>query len=326
MRLRDYENLLNECISEINSIDKIPITARDETKITNLTVFMGAIVKLHNAGLLNNLTSKILSKDYLHRSDDFVVIRTIEFKSLNQIITDIVRQSEELRKLISNILPEENPETVNIKIPSSITSLKELKVFIGDLEVCFRLCKQIGCDTKIVGVDSGSSWIQLLLGGVVSCLPLIFWIAKNCLELRNLKLEGDRKLAEIEELKTKANGNEIDNIIKLRQQQNKEDYDKKLIELAEEGMKYIELQKENAETQNTILKLLKDSIEKMGELIDKGMEIKPAISASEEIKKLSVEVKLTIEEYQKKMIGINETKLIEQKSDEENQGEQNEQY
>ena len=57
----------------------------------------------------------------------------------------------------------------------------------------------------------------------------------------------------------------------------------------------------------------KISLEKLGELIDEGMEIRPALNAPEEVKQISEQFNISLEEHKKILIGINSQKLIEQK-------------
>ena len=149
------------------------------------------------------------------------------------------------------------------------------------------------------------------------CINFLFDIAKKGLELRNLKLDGDRKILEIEELKGKLEEQDFQKVINARKAENEEKYDQLKYKYAEESISVLKTLKDNLSNENEVIEKAKMAIEKIGELIDNGMEVKLAYNASEEIKTILAQYNEKLEEHKQFVIGVNKQKLIEKKDIEE---------
>lgn len=333
MRLRDYQNLLQEVLVSLRQLNKTTIQNNtrglgivNDAKVLGLIEYNRAIDKLLNANVFIDVIAKIRTYEVFHRIENEVIVAESSWNSLKDLNNKLIMRIEDLLNTINNILPIENEESINLKIPQDITNVSELKDFIANIDLIFHVYKDFNYKVNFTGVETGSAWISILIGvGVAAkpCIEFLFKIAEKSLELRNLKLEGDRKTLEIEELKGKISAQEYEKVIKARKEKNDEEYDKLKIKLAKETLKILKAQNEKYSNENEILEKTKISLEKIGELIDKGMEIVPAFNAPEEIKVLSTDYCQKLEEHKNKMIGLNNQKLLEQKDDKKVQKQKN---
>ena len=326
MRLRDYQYLLDQCINLLNNLSGQIIRnnsnrgMQNDFKVIGLKSFNKAIKLLREHHLFENKLKELDAIKYIDRASDDIVILQNEYNNLKSIRDNIITQAQNLKATIDNILPEEDDNSLNLKIPEDISTISELNDFISNLDLIFHIYKEFNCEVNFKGVETGSSWITVLIGTALAakpCINFLFDIAKKGLELRNLKLDGDRKILEIEELKGKLEEQDFQKVINARKAENEEKYDQLKYKYAEESISVLKTLKDNLSNENEVIEKAKMAIEKIGELIDNGMEVKLAYNASEEIKTILAQYNEKLEEHKQFVIGVNKQKLIEKKDIEE---------
>lgn len=327
MRLRDYQQLLERCLNLLNKLSSQIVRNNsnrglpNDLKIAGISSFNEAVLLLKECRLFQDKLNELDKMEYINRVSDDVVIDQNEYNKLKSIRDAIILQASNLKSAIESILDSEKENTINIKIPPSVSTMSELKDFINDLDVVFRVYNEISCDVSFRGVDSGSAWFVIALGAMPvakKCIEFLFSMAKKCLELRNLKLDGDRKALEIEELKNRITEKEFKAVQAARIAENNEKYSQKRNLIAEEILKILKLEEEKVANENEVIEKVKVALDKLGELLDNGMEIKPALNAPEEIKQISANFYSALEEHKNLSIGISSQKLIEQRNNVDN--------
>lgn len=328
MRLRDYQQLLEKCLNLLNRLSSQIVRNNsnrgipNDLKVTGVSSFNEAVLLLKECGLFQDKLNELDKMAYINRVSDDVIIDQNEYNKLKSIRDAIVLQAQNLKITIDNILKNEEVNVINIKIPSKVVTISELKDFINDLDLVFKVYSDISCNVNFKGVDSGSAWLVVLLGAMPmakKCIEFLFSMAEKCLELRNLKLEGDRKLLEIEEIKNRIKKDDFEKFQSARIAQNNEEYSKKRNLIAEGVLKILKLEEEKVANENEVIEKVKIALDKLGELLDNGMEIMPALSAPEEIKQISSNFYSALEEHKNVLIGISSQKLIEHKVNNEQQ-------
>lgn len=328
MRLRDYQNLLKEVLFKLKQINKtnVPNQTRglgvvNDAKVSGLIEYNQAIDKLIQVHLFEELTSKIRSYDVFHRGENEVIVQDSSWTSFKSLNEKLIIRIEDLIGVVNNILPKEDCNSLNLKIPENISTISELNDFVSNLDLIFHIYKEFNCEVDFKGVETGSSWITVLIGKALiakPCIDFLFDIAKKSLELRNLKLDGDRKILEINELRGRLEEQEFQKFINVRKAENEEKYDQLKCKFAEESISLLKTLKDDLSNKNEVIEKTKMAIEKIGELIDKGMEIKLAYNASEEMKVISTQYNEMLEKHKQFVIGLNTQKLIEKRDIEDN--------
>ena len=330
MRLRDYQNLLEINIKRLKSVTlSVAGTSRGlihDYKMSGLFEFNKVVDEYQNVGLFNDVIKNYKNFDFLKRMKDEIILDENEYKQLKSIVDNLKIQSNNLKIVIDSILKNEDKNTINLKIPSSISNISEFRNFIDNLDLMFHVYRELSCDINFNGVDSGSSWIVVAFaaGSIVKkCIEFILEIAEKSLELRKLKLDGDRKKLELEELKHKISIKEYNNIIRAREEENDKNYSNLRETIAIQLLYNLKLEEKEIKNRNELIEKTKIALDKMGELLDLGMEIKPALNASEEIKQISDNFNKALDEHKKFLIGLSQQKLIEQKNDLEDKKSEN---
>ena len=246
MRLRDYQNLLKEVLIKLKKINKTNVQTQtrglgivNDAKVAGLIEYNQAIDKLIQVHLFKELTSKIRSYDVFHRGENEVIVQDSSWTSLKSLNEKLIIRIEDLINVVNNILPEEDSNSLNLKIPENISTISELNYFVSNLDLIFHIYKEFNCEVDFKGVETGSSWITVLIGKALiakPCIDFLFDIAKKSLELRNLKLDGDRKILEIEELRGRLEEQEFQKFINVRKAENEESKNSENADTGKEGV------------------------------------------------------------------------------------------
>ena len=322
MRLRDYQNKLKSVLADIENLAIKTETPNalilNEVTIKGLNNFNKGIKLLQELKLFNKITADFNNSIFSNRIEDSFIIDNTKAKILQELRKQLIADINNLLIIIDSIIKDEDSNIINIKVPESVSSLSDLKEFINNLDLMCCIFKEFACDIKFKGVYSGSVWFALLIGiGTFAkpCINFLFDIADKALILRNKKLDGDRKLLEIEELKQNLDMQQYENIYNIRKLKNEEEYTVLKVELAKKALDILNKTEQHIANKNEVLEKAKFSIEKMGELLDKGMEIQPAFNASEDVLQLSEQFKEKLEKHKNHVIGLNSQKLIESEID-----------
>ncbi|MBR1626940.1 MAG: hypothetical protein IJ681_07335 [Bacteroidales bacterium] len=327
MRLRDYQNLLNLCIPKLEgiSIQIIDNKARgiaNDTVVQGLIAFNEAIDELIDAKIFEKLTSKIRNLKFFNRVSNTVTVQENEYRTLNDLKNKLVNEMQNLKQIIDNILPKEDEYSISIKLPEYET-FEEYNNLFKSFKIVFATFDQLQYITELKTFETGSKWIDIKFGkpnkedikSILLAISILFNMANFSLDLRNKYLEGEKSIAYLKQYETQVNEDERKKLLEVYEILQKEDnakyvqYKEQIIEklLKESGIELNDTEK------NDIIPKVGASIEKLGELIDEGMEIRPALNAPEDVKQISEQFNISLEEHKKILIGINSQKLIEQK-------------
>lgn len=297
---------------------------QNDANVQGLTAFNEAIDELINAKIFEELTSKIRKLKFFNRVSNVVTVQENEYHALNALKNQLVNEIQNLKQAIDNVLPKEDEYSISIKLPEYETFEEYNKLF-KSLKTVFSTFEQLQYITELKMFETGSKWINIKfekpnkedIKSILLAISILFNMANFSLDLRNKYLEGEKTIAYLKQYETIVNDAERKKLLEVYEILQKEEhvkyekYKEQIIErlLQDSGIEFNNTQK------NDITPRVGASIEKLGELIDEGMEIKPALNAPKEITQISEQFNSSLEEHKKILIGINSQKLIEQKNE-----------
>jgi len=278
MRLSEISELILKnkegIIRVIENAKDVTINGITYKRLTNLDQFRQSVNKLDEAALFPNLIrfiKELPSFSMTPNTLDFSPADFIKFERLARQLFDLV---SELAFTINETLPEQNEEFINIKLPPSANNFSSLSKFFRDLDKAFAPILDIGGSATVEGFEPGSKWINIVVGAslAISTSASLAWsgavIAKKIQEFR-MQDEAIRSM-----------GLKNDFISALKEGQEKQ---MKLFIDAETGAICKATGKEYTTEEINRIKL---SIETFGELIIKGTEVHPSLTAPEEVRNL----------------------------------------
>lgn len=183
-----------------------------------------------------------------------------------------------LEVLIPNV-PEEDPNSVNIKLPP-LNDFNDLSKISRDLHLAITqviYAPEVSGESKILSVENGSIWVNVFVGAsALSVLASLFWSGAVVYK----KIQEGKILKEaLRSLKTK-NDSRDEILLAMKEE---------ILIMVEAEAMY--LQREHSlsgEAEN--IERIKNSIFLMAELIGKGAEIHPSLMAPESVSNLFPEI------------------------------------
>lgn len=187
MRLQEIKKFL----VQINDLLKLESTSQkigNETyySIKNWDILSECLHDLSNFSFLKNELNNIYNIGINMR----VVDKTVSLSSdQNNIFTTnfskIVLKCEAVLDFLDSVAQDDVPESINIKLPTTVNNLASLTSIVKDLNIVFSQCpllKDYGV-IKFEGVDVGSSWIRLTTSALAA-VTIIANMANQCLDVR----------------------------------------------------------------------------------------------------------------------------------------------
>ncbi len=249
-------------------------------KFSGLSRTRIAINNLASLNLFESTVAALKATVIFTTGNDSLQIQTGEGNLITNNLNLLKILTENFLNVLLRTLPQEDPNSVNIKLPP-VPDFDELSKVSREIHLALTqpiLNDEINGETKIVSVENGSIWFNVLVG--VSALPVVAALAwsaavvyKKIQEghlmahyVKNLKIKNDA----LEEMQ-KAQKAEIDLVIKAEAEFIDSSYFK------------------NAAPEN--IERLKKSITTFAELIGKGAEIHPAIASPENVSNLFPDLK-----------------------------------
>ncbi len=232
--------------------------------------------------ILNNLfvehAKKVqsLKKVYNSRAEEITVDRDTFYSFINAVNT-LKLLCEGFSSTIEKINPSLNELSISIKLPT-INDLHDIETHVGTIHKIISqtiLNKHVKGKLKVISIESGSYWINIFLGTELA-LTLFAGIVWAGAVIRKKIMEGNILREQLQSLKI---GNQALTEIQKAQ---KDELDLLLVSEATNLVTSLSLKGEDAEFQQRI----KHSIKLMSEIIEKGAEVHPALSAPEEVKNL----------------------------------------
>lgn len=187
----------------------------------------------------------------------------------------LVQATESLSRVLSIMLVEQSENSIQIKLPRPSDFLSLIK-FLSEFEKSINQVisnDKIGGQLQIKSWESGSFWIELLLGSqaAVSLIAGIAWA--GAVISKKIK-EGKILEQQVKSLEIK---NESLNDI-LEKQKSMTDL------LLEKEVRHLQIQHFESDQDKEQFERLKMATKTFAELIQKGAEVHPALTAPEQVK------------------------------------------
>lgn len=209
------------------------------------------------------------------------LLNQVKFNELNSMVNQLNSKLPIYYTFLETMVPEQEEQVVNIKLPRDINDLKELNEFNKELLDLFKKFNLSG-EFKLKGFDKGTSWYEILVTGTalykyfLACLA----VAYSILQLKKIYYESEQaKINYLASLKKDEKFSEdgqkkySDNIIEVT--------------IREEVKKAIENIKETngktpEELATNLVMATKKLIDKLGEGVEFHLSLNPPKYANEE--------------------------------------------
>lgn len=286
MRLREVQKIIRENIDELEFVyDQIQNLNPPQYEIKNILLINKAIHSFERIGLFGSEITLLKGSSLYNNPNNEIRVNQTEFVLIRGELIKISQNSNIMLEAFKGTLGSDNLDsgkTVSVKI-EEVKNLDEL------ILICEKLRKVIqlplseyenGGELKIENFDSGSFWIDFLLptASSVSLVGSIAWAGAVIY----------KKYTEAYAFRQYADGLKVQ---------------KEHLEILKEAAKKkidLDIEAEAKLIQNEFFKSddleqlgrLKLSIKEYSELIQKGVQIQPALAAPEEINNLFPNYKL----------------------------------
>ena len=272
MRLQQLRQLLLQNIAKLN----IPNEYNNGWyRLRNLNDFRDAIDQLDKLNLFYKQTSAIKESEIYRRFDDSLSVHHEDWSKVRSTIATLYSVIEKFIEAL-NVHLKEDENIIAIKLPQ-VNDFDDLITVSNELKKAITLPitnEEIGGTVKIEGVDNGSIWLYVFLGTpmAVTLIASLAWAAtvvyKKLQEglafnehVKNLKLQNEQARVLVDAQREQVN---------------------MLITQQAQSIEGRHFKKQDAER----IQMLKLSINTMAELIDKGFEIHPSLTAPESVTNL----------------------------------------
>lgn len=246
----------------LTNISGLQTTRQVLNDIETLNIFETVIASLKNTVILTS-------------SDDSMNVQRDEAQNIVNLLTLLKTLILNFLDVLKKSVPEENVDSINIKLPP-INDFDELskvsrEIHLGLTQVIIN--EEINGQTKIVSVENGSIWLNVLVGATaVTVIASLVW---SSAVIYKKILEGKLLAEHIRGLKVKNES--LEDILKAQ----KADTDLMIQAEAE----YISSEHFSENLPENIERI-KKSITTFANLIEKGAEIHPALIAPENVSNL----------------------------------------
>ncbi len=316
MRLRDYQKLLED---NIPLLDVNITSVQYNSSVRQLNDYINAMKAVHifeNNNLFMDSVEIIKQYEQVYNNDQepFIVSTDIA-NSIKKTVDNLCQSAKTLKNTLETIITSEDNNCMYFKLPN-YTNIEELSDFFDALKTILYVFKYAGSEPEFRGFDVGSEYVVFYFGAV-NLLILLYQILDKSIALRNKKLEGDKTLAEIEKLKSEKRNldiNSFETVIKALHDTNTEEYNSLRNAIVEEITSTTKINI-NKKDENEFKNHIGKALEKAGLLLEKGMKLIPALSATQEITQATINLNKHITTYQNAYIGINEIRLLSDKNE-----------
>lgn len=181
MRLRTILNTLEDIIPELEIIYTQRNSNPRTYQLTNTLELQDVINTLDELNLIPEYLEKLKEQSFYNYNSNNLIIQGAEFNILQKEIPILKKICEGMVTAIENAIAEDNPDLVSVKIPPP-QNFEELEETANKLNKIFGqtlLNDQINGHIKITNFDTGTYWIDFMVGGatVVNVVAGIAWSA-----------------------------------------------------------------------------------------------------------------------------------------------------
>lgn len=253
------------------------ITQADQTmfSFTGLTNIREVITDIEGLGLFKNLTDVLKQSIIFTTAKDGMIVQRSEGAVIQTNLNQLKTLATNFQEILLNTVPDESIESINIKLPP-INDFDELSKVSREIHISLTqvlLNDNINGQTKIVSVENGSIWLNVLVGTTaVTLVASLTWAAAVIYK----KIQEGRLLEQqIRSLKVKNES--LEDILKAQKAETA-----LMIQAEAEHIQSEFFQNNPADN----IERIKNSISTFADLISKGAEIHPALVAPESVSNL----------------------------------------
>jgi len=245
------------------------------SKISGLNDIRNVLNDTESLNLFNAITTTLKSSAMFTTSSDTMNIQVGEGQDINSQLTLLKTLIENFLNVLLKTVPEENLNSINIKLPE-INDFDELSKVSREIHLALTqviLNDEIKGQTKIVSVENGSIWLNVFVGATaVTVVASLAWSASVIYK----KIQEGRLLEQqVKSLKVKNES--LEDVLKAQKAETEMMIQAEAEHISSEHFK--ENVPENIER-------IKKSIATFADLIGKGAEIHPALIAPENVSNL----------------------------------------
>lgn len=267
---QQLQNILNRL-----KWDSKSMAAGAQMQISGLTNIRSVVNDLENLKLFEDIISVLGSSAIFTTVNDQMTLQSQEGREIVSYLTLLKTLSENFLDVLINTVPEEDINSINIKLPP-VNDFDELskvsrEIHLGLTQVIFN--EEINGQTKIVSVENGSIWLNVFVGATaVTVIASLVWASAV---IYKKILEGKLLAEQVRGLKVKNDS--LEDILSAQKAETE------LMITAEAEHITSEHFKENIPEN---IERIKNSIIIFADLIEKGAEIHPALVAPENVNNL----------------------------------------
>ena len=279
--LKIIKNELKKLIEKFNwKAEQVNVANQVYTKFSSLTLIRQTINEIQELHIFEHYVRTLKSSAIFTSSTDEMTIQQGEAANILNNLNSLKTLSENFLDTLTKTLPEEDPNSVNIKLPQ-VNDFEELsnvsKQFHTALsQVLFN--SEINGQTKIISVENGSIWFNVFVG--LSAVTVVASLAWSAAVIYKKIQEGRLLEQQVRSLKVKNES--LSDILAAQKAETQ------LMIEAEANHINSEHFKENAPEN---IERIKNSIAILADLISKGAEIHPTLQAPENVSNLFPDAK-----------------------------------
>ncbi|PCJ67300.1 MAG: hypothetical protein COA58_02990 [Bacteroidetes bacterium] len=269
---QELDNILDNLSWDTNPIDE----KRQLFEINNLKSIRTAINNLISLNLFEELASKVKKSAIFTTADDSIIIQRKESIEIDEDLDSIETLCENFTIVLASNIPEENINSINIKLPE-VNDFDELAKVSREIHLALTqviVNDEINGQTKIESVENGSIWLNVLVG-TSTAVTAISSLAWSAAVINKKRQEG--KLLEQQVRSLNVKNDSLQDILKAQKEETK------LMISAE--AEYIDSEHFKEKSPENIERI-KSSIKTFADLINQGAEIHPALIAPENVSNL----------------------------------------
>lgn len=270
------QSLINNLASKNYLGKAITINNLTYFEYENLQELRIIINEYESLQIFEDLINIIKSSAVFQTSDNEFRVNSSEGQKINTTLKNLEYLSSNLLSVLKNTLPEEDPSSINIKLPDHVDDFDKLSKVSRDIHIAISqivINNEINGEEKIVSVENGSIWLNVFLGG--TAIPVVASLIWAAAVIRKKWLEGNIIEQQIRSLKVKNDS--LEDILKAQKEQT--------ALLIESEAKHIESEHFQAHSPEN-LERIKNSVTIFAELISKGAEFQPSLMAPEQVTNL----------------------------------------
>jgi hypothetical protein len=140
------------------------------TKLSNVRV---VINRLQELGVFGPIVDQLLASAIFQSGSDSMILVNNDANLITSLLTNLRTLMGSFEQVLSEVLPEESKESINIKLPP-VNDFDDLSKVSRDIHISLTqviVNPEINGHTQIKSVENGSIWINVAIGA--AALPVV---------------------------------------------------------------------------------------------------------------------------------------------------------